>query len=278
MLKLFSFIIGLCAFITCEAAQKANIYHQKIANSDIYIISLQEKDMNKDILLPQNEKEKQLIQEAKVQPNQHNVVLIKNPQFIALVDSGFPHTQDILKASLASLGVSYKDINYLIISHAHGDHIGGILNERGENNFPNATLLIDEKEFAYWQKQDNQRTKDSLNLFTKKAFFNHKKAILSNTLEILAVPAYGHTPGHNFILMRPSDKKAQQDMAQSLVFWADMLHIYDIQSQNPQISAVYDVNPTLAAQVRAKFLKQFKSEKIPVVGAHTPFTKPVVLE
>ncbi len=258
----FGFFV-LCAFVYAQD----NIFHQTIANSDVYIITLQEMQMSKDILLPQNDTQKKLIQETQIKPNKLNVILIKNPKFIALIDSGFPQNQGALKASLQSLGLDFSDITHLIISHAHGDHIGGILNDKGENNFTNATLLIDKNEFDYWQTQDNQRTKDSLNAFSKKTFFNHDKAILSNGLEIYALQAYGHTPGHNLLSLQNSDSKQPQ----KLIYWADLLHIYDIQSKNPQISVMYDVNPKEAAQVRGQFLQQFTQDKMRVTGAHVPF-------
>ena len=48
----------------------------------------------------------------------------------------------VSKGALRELGLQFDDITHILITHGHGDHVGAILNERGENNFPNATLMI----------------------------------------------------------------------------------------------------------------------------------------
>ncbi len=248
-----------------------NLAHIKMADSDIYVISLQESAIKKEILLPQNEIERQIVQNAQnLAPNKQNIILVKNPNFIALVDCGFPHTQANLKTTLKSLGVKFDDVTHLIITHAHGDHIGGILNENGDNNFPNATLLIDKNEFDYWQKEDNKHTKDSLNSFKNIKFFSYDSSLLEGELGIYAIKAYGHTPGHNLISFQASDDK--------LVFIADLLHIYALQSKYPQIPVTYDIDKVEAARIRDKFLKEFRDVKTKIIGAHMPFTAPIILD
>lgn len=83
---------------------------------------------------------------------------------------------------------------------------------------------------------------------------------------IKAIPAYGHTPGHNLIMLNDN-----------LVFWGDLIHAYDVQMQSPKIAVKFDVNEEQAIQTREKFLKEFKRKKIKVVGTHVPFSEPRTL-
>lgn len=261
----------LILFIVALNLSFAATYHTKMADSDLYVISLKTGPAPLSRLIANNENEKKLIEAYSKNPrlNEHNIMLIKNANFTALVDTGYNNTIDTLKAELAKLGVKFEDITHIIITHAHGDHIGGILSE-GKNNFPQASLVIDEKEYEYWLKTDNENTKKALQAFDKKSYFQKDKALFDSKLIIKALPAYGHTPGHNLISFEDGKNK--------LIFFADLLHVYDIQIDNPQIAIEFDTNAKEASQVRKQFLKEFKKDKAQIIGVHVPFTEPVILK
>ncbi|RDU63187.1 MBL fold metallo-hydrolase [Helicobacter sp. MIT 14-3879] len=249
-------------------------YYIKIGDSDVYIISLKQNLIKKTILIPNTQHDKKLINETykdKEQFNQHNIMLIKNHSFIALVDTGYPDTINILKNSLKELNINTDDITHIIITHGHLDHIGGLGNN-GNRTFPNATMLIDEKEYNYWLNSDNTNA-TILQLYdTNKIFFDHKNKLLpSDSLDIRAIKAYGHTPGHNIISFN-------ENKEEKLIFWADLLHAFDVQVNNPNISVIYDIDKDQATKTRTKFLKIFKNNKTLVVGTHTPFVTPIILK
>lgn len=252
------------------AQNAASIYHTKMSDSDVYIISLTQLKPPVDKLIPNNNNDKKFINKMSknLPQNSHNVMLIKHKKFIALVDTGFTHTFDSLQAKLGELGLKPKDITHLIITHAHSDHIGGILRE-GKNNFPKAKMLIDEKEYNFWINGSNELAKNSLLAFkNKKAFFDYSKPLFDSKLVIKSVQAYGHTPGHTIISLEDGDDK--------LVFWADLMHIFAIQNERVDIAIEYDTDKAQAVQTRKKFLQELKNTK--VIGSHLPFVEPIILK
>ncbi|MCD8213177.1 MAG: MBL fold metallo-hydrolase [Campylobacter sp.] len=252
------------------------IYHVKMADSDIYAISLKRGGSPVSKLIAANETQSEIIKsiEDKNMQNEHNIMLIKNPKFTALVDSGYENTTQILKQKLDELGVKFDDITHVIVTHAHKDHIGGLSNG-GENNFKNAKMLIDEKEYQFWMANGDETTKEKLKLFENKMeFFKHGEKLLDGELKITAIPAYGHTPGHNMISFE-ANKDAKSE---KLVFIADLLHVYEIQTQKPEIAIVYDSDKNEAIATREKFLQEFKKDKTKIIGCHMPFSKPIVLK
>lgn len=94
-----------------------------------------------------------------------------------------------------------------------------------ENLFPKAQILIDKKEYDFWIKSDRQEIKNTLLKLKNIEFINHSKDLIFQNSGIKAIPAYEHTPGQNAIII--DDK---------IVFWGDLLHLYDIQIPKPKIA------------------------------------------
>lgn len=247
-------------------------YHTKIGDNEVWIFSLKTHALKTSVLLPQNKADERLIQEAYPKGeivNEHNVMLIKNGDFVALVDTGFADTLESLKNALKQAKLKPNDISHIIITHAHPDHIGAFMSKK--NPFTKAQVLIDEKEYEYWTTSGaNEEIKNALKSIKNKAFFDHSKKLIKDDSIISAIPAYGHTPGHNMIMLQDKDTQ--------LIFWADLLHAFDVQTKQPNISVSFDTDAKKAAQTRTQFLKQFKKDKSQVVGSHVPFIEPVVLK
>ena len=258
---MFKWLLSFC--LLTLGVLGADTYKTKVGENQIFVASLQEAPFNKDFLIPKNEEDKKLIAEVK-KPNKHNIVLIKNPNFTALIDTGYLQTLDKLKDFLEKNQVKSEELDYIILTHAHPDHIGALMGEK--NPFPKAKILIDKKEYDYWVDSDNEDIKKTLEKLENKEFFSHDKELIEQGSGLRALEAYGHTPGHNIIMI-----------GTNLAFWADLVHAFDAQIKSPQITMVFDTDKEQAIKTREKFFKEFKEKKIQVLGSHMPFVEPIIL-
>jgi len=191
-----------------------------------------------------------------------NVFLVKTPTQNILIDTGFGNTIE----KMQQFGVAPEQIDAVLITHLHGDHIGG-LQKDGAAIFPNAKIYISEKELEFFtQTQVNQGAVTALAPYTTAdnvVAFN--PAELGSTLnEILPgikpIANYGHTPGHTAFLV--------EDGRNKLIIAGDFLHIALVQFAYPEISATYDMDRDAAAVSRRQILEYAAANKIPIGGMH----------
>ena len=267
-MRFSAFIFGLFCFNSVFAAPS---FETKMDDVEIIMFSAGDSTAPYDKLIAKNDDDKKFIAEQfKTAPQNHqNILILKSANFVAMVDTGFENMFENIKKELSEINLKPEDITHLIITHAHLDHIGGAVNN-GKINYPNAQLYIDQNDFKAWQ--NDQVAGPVFKAYKDKiVFFKHDQNLLPAQLKIKAIPAYGHTAGHNMISF--SDKENKK-----LVFWADLMHVYAVQNARPEIAIVFDSNPDEAVQTRLKFLKEFKENKTEILGAHLPFGKPIILE
>lgn len=261
---MFKWLLSFC--LLTLGVLGADTYKTKVGENQIFVASLKDNAVPKDRLIPTNEKDKKLISELykNKKINKHNVVLIKNPNFTALIDTGYLDTLDKLEAFLEDNQVKSEELDYIILTHAHPDHIGALMGEK--NPFPKAKILIDKQEYDYWVDSDNEDIKKTLEKLENKEFFSHDKELIEQDSGLRALEAYGHTPGHNIIMI-----------GTNLAFWADLIHAFDAQIKSPEIAISFDVDKEEAIKTREKFFKEFKEKKIQILGSHMPFVEPIIL-
>ncbi|MDR3366606.1 MAG: MBL fold metallo-hydrolase [Prevotellaceae bacterium] len=206
-------------------------------------------------------------------PSAVNAFLVRTPDQTVLVDAGFGRK---LFANLQSLGVSAEQVNAILLTHMHGDHIGGLL-LNGKVAFPNATLYIAQAEHDYWASDEamqavpeNRRGgfgqarrviaayRDKLRLFTPgEATGTSAPGLLPG---FWGVAAYGHTPGHTAYLLQSAGSR--------LLIWGDLAHAMSIQMPCPEVAVTYDVDAKAAVKSRQHLLEYAAKNKIPVGGMH----------
>ena len=245
------------------------------------VISLVEKDLDAAILRADTDEQKAAVArfypDGKVR-NRLNVLLLRRGETVALVDTGFDWTAGELDAALGAVGLGPEDVTHVIITHAHGDHTGGLIRD-GRPAFPRATVLFPEKELAYWSDPGHEgvssRTFGSVaairRLYGERVHvFAPGEDICASRPGVKAVDEAGHMPGHVGILIAAGGR--------TLFFWSDLLHAFDAQTADPSLSTSFDMDPEQAARVRAELLARARAEGWSVVGSHVPFTQPCVLK
>lgn len=201
-----------------------------------------------------------------------NTFLIRRKGKNILIDSGAGGVKGWggkLIANLARLDIQPDDIEAVLLTHAHPDHIGGLLSAEGEAVFANAELIINGDEFNYLEDDENfaavsDRIKGNF-LLARSIFKKYQKSLrLVDKGEVLpgifAIPLKGHTPGHTGYRIEGSRG--------SVLIWGDIVHFPHIQLLKPEVAIAFDYDPQMAAETRSHMLERVSLDRILVGGMH----------
>lgn len=201
-----------------------------------------------------------------------NSYLVRGKGHTALVDAGaggIKNWGDKLKENLPLVGVRPSDVDTILMTHAHPDHVGGLTDVFGLATFPNAELFVDDREVAFWRDdanlaRANERARGNVKI-ARNALDAYAGRFRSSTAGealpgIQAIALHGHTPGHTGYLVAGQTRSA--------LFWGDTVHFPLIQVARPEASVILDNDPISAAATRVKTLEMASSEDLLVAGAH----------
>jgi glyoxylase-like metal-dependent hydrolase (beta-lactamase superfamily II) len=207
-----------------------------------------------------------------------NPTLINTGSKLVLLDAGNGPSPDGLVGqlfpNLAAAGVKPEDIDIVVISHLHPDHINGLRTQAGDIAFPNATIIAPELDWAFWMNDDNMAKATTP---IDKNYFANTRKILGGLDErighyswgkevapgITAIATPGHTPGHTSFAIASGNSRM---MVQS-----DVTNIPEFFLRNPDWHVAYDHDPELAQKTRHKFYDMAATEKMLVAGYHFAF-------
>jgi glyoxylase-like metal-dependent hydrolase (beta-lactamase superfamily II) len=175
---------------------------------------------------------------------------------------------------LSAAGVSPDQIDDIIITHAHPDHAGGLIDEGGMRVFPKANIRISREDLDFWYDENAKKKmpqKAQMFDLAQKLLGPYKNSGQIKTFRlgedigngISSVSLPGHTPGHSGV--RVSDGNDQ------LLIWADIVHVPALQFANPAQSIGFDIDPDLARETRKKIFDEVATDKIRVAGMHLCF-------
>jgi len=180
-----------------------------------------------------------------------------------------------LAGSLRSAGYKPEEVDIILVTHLHSDHIGGLTTQDGKRVFPNANVFVAKAESDFWLSPEiaAQAPKDVKPLFEsaqaiaapyikagKWHTFSGSEPIVDG---MQLVPLPGHTPGHTGYEF--------SSQGQKILFWGDTIHALRVQLQHPEVTAIFDIDQTVAAATRAEWLAKLAREDVLIAGPHMNF-------
>lgn len=209
---------------------------------------------------------------------QFNPLLVNNGGKLTLIDTGNgPQSGNAtvgrLQANLAWAGIKPAEIETVVISHFHGDHINGLRAADGGLAFPNAEILVPEAEWAFWMDEgEMSRAPEAL-----KANFQNVRRVFKDIdskvnryawdKEIVpgltSVEAVGHTPGHTAFILAAGDEQLfiQSDVTNTPILFAP----------HPEWQVQFDMDGEKATQTRRRIYDMLAAERLQLTGFHYPF-------
>jgi len=208
-----------------------------------------------------------------------NVVLEQNSPIVntgdklILFDTGmgsskmFGGTTGRQQKSMMEAGIKPEDIDAVVCSHAHVDHIGGIVDANDKPLFPNAQIYISQTDFDFWTDEGKlgspakdfvvHARKNLLPVRDRIVFFKDGQEFLPG---VQAIAAPGHTVGHTIFMVSSAGK--------SFAFMGDLSHHSVLLLERPRMEFSYDTDPKQAAESRVKLLTMLAANKTPVMSYH----------
>jgi glyoxylase-like metal-dependent hydrolase (beta-lactamase superfamily II) len=180
-----------------------------------------------------------------------------------------------MAGSLRVAGYTPEEVDLVLVTHLHSDHIGGLTTQDGKRVYPNAEVYVAKEDSDFWLSPDMaaKAPKDA------QPFFQSAQAIAAPYLKagkwqtfsgsapivegMHVVPLHGHTPGHTGYKFFSNGQK--------ILFWGDTIHAQRIQLPHPKVTVVFDIDPAAAAATRDRLLPELAREDIVIAGPYMLF-------
>lgn len=208
-----------------------------------------------------------------------NGFLVHTGSQLVLVDVGaaqcFGPTLGQMGANLKASGYGLEQVDAVLLTHMHADHLCGLLDAERKPAFPNATVWVAKADADFWLDERTaekapegvrpmfKMARDAVSPYRAQGRFKTfvPGQVLMPGLEV--VDTHGHTPGHSSYMFRSG--------ASQLLVWGDIVHSHAVQFAHPEVAIEFDTDPQQAVSTRQSVFEQMARTGAWVAAAHLPF-------
>jgi len=184
--------------------------------------------------------------------------VVNTGESLILFDTGLNAAGTV--GALEAAGYSADQVDTVVLTHMHGDHIGGLMNE-GSPTFANASYVTGRVEFDHWAGAENEGFEANVRPMAERmSFVEDGQDVVTG---VTAMAAFGHTPGH--MVYRIESEGA------GLVLFADLANHPVWSLARPDWEVRFDADKEAAAASRRRVLDMIATERLPAIGYHMPF-------
>uniref|UniRef100_Q47C23 Beta-lactamase-like protein n=1 Tax=Dechloromonas aromatica (strain RCB) TaxID=159087 RepID=Q47C23_DECAR len=208
-----------------------------------------------------------------------NAYLINTGSKLILVDAGAaklfgPGLGNIVD-NLKAAGYAPEQVDVVLVTHLHGDHVNGLVTSEGQRVFANAEIWSAKADNDFWLSEEiaAKAPKDFQPFFKmsrdaaapylaagKWKTFDSDRELLPG---VTSVDTHGHTPGHASYLVQSGDQR--------LMILGDLVHNHAVQFAHPDVAIEFDNDPKQAVIARKRIFRLAAKERLMVAGMHLPF-------